>query len=272
MNDEKNQNVVRYIDYRHWLQKEYLNRVRNNPRYSLRAFAKVLDIDASSLSQIFSGKRKVSAKALTKICDALNVKAEKRKLILESINVNKTIPIYIETPVFESISLETFSAIADWYHAGIMELTTLKDFKVTAESVARTLGISEADAGEALERLKKLGLIEEKGDVLTKKDFFTSNESAPGVTSAAHKEFQRQLLGKALTAIDETPQDEKDITSIVMSIDPEKIPVARQMIKKFRRDLCAFLEHGDRVQVFNLGIQLHPLSSRIESKEPGEIL
>lgn len=267
MSSDNKNNVVHYIDYRHWLQREYLKRARNNPRYSLRAFAKILGMDASSISQIISGKRKISAKVLGKICDAIGVQFEMRQLILQSLNVNKTLPIYIETPIFESIPLENFSAMADWYHAGILELTLLKNFQVRPESVARMLGISKAEAAGGIERLKTLGLIEERDGVLIKKEFFVSNESSPGVTSLAHKEFQRQLITKALMAIDETDPEEKDITSIVMSIDPKKIPVARQMIKKFRRDLCAFLEQGDRLQVYNIGIQLHPLSSCLESSE-----
>ncbi len=74
--------------------------------------------------------------------------------------------------------------------------------------------------------------------------------------------MQRHVLEKALTAIDVVPQDEKDITSMTMAIDESKIPEAKKRIKAFRRQLCEFLETGKQTRVFNLGIQLYPISKK----------
>ncbi len=44
------------------LQSELVRRMRVNPKYSLRAFARFLEIDPSSLSQYLRGRRKFTEK------------------------------------------------------------------------------------------------------------------------------------------------------------------------------------------------------------------
>ena len=66
-------------------------------------------------------------------------------------------------------------------------------------------------------------------------------------------------------AIDDCPAESKDITSITMAIDTANIEKAKKLIAKFRRDLCTLLDHGDQTFVYNLGIQLYPISIQSEN-------
>jgi uncharacterized membrane protein (DUF106 family) len=47
---------------------------------------------------------------------------------------------------------------------------------------------------------------------------------------------------------------------MTMSIDVKKLPEARKIIKKFRREMSQFLESGNQTRVYQLGIQLFPIS------------
>ena len=49
------------------LESEYLRRLRKNPKYSIRAFARSLDMNDSTLSQILRGKRNISPKKVTDV-------------------------------------------------------------------------------------------------------------------------------------------------------------------------------------------------------------
>jgi hypothetical protein len=47
-----------------------------------------------------------------------------------------------------------------------------------------------------------------------------------------------------------------------MAIDKRKLPNAKKMIRKFRRELCAYLEiRRVRDEVFNLDVQLVPVTN-----------
>lgn len=161
------------------------------------------------------------------------------------------------------VSLDTFAVISDWYHYAIMELTFVAGFRAEPKWIAKKLSITTEEAKSAVERLKRLGLLLEENGSLVKSSKMTTNHSSVD-TSAAHKQLQKQLIEKALLAIDECPQEEKDITAMTMAIDKANLPKAKEIIRKFRRDLCALLEDGDQSQVYNLGIQLYPISKNSE--------
>lgn len=238
--------------FRLWLQKQFADRCKKNPRYSLRAFAKNLDIDASSLSQILSGKRKLSKKAIQNICDKLSTSPKELQMF-------GLIKNSISDANYLQLDIDTFSVISEWYHYAILELTYVSSFKADPKWIAKKLSITVEETKSAIERLKRLGLLFEENESLVKSKKLITNNGAVN-TSGAHKELQKQVISKALRAVDECPASEKDITSMTMAIDTQNIDKARLLIKKFRRDMCELLEEGEQVQVYNLGIQLYPIS------------
>lgn len=160
---------------------------------------------------------------------------------------------------FSSLSLDLFAMVSDWYHYAILDLTLLKTFKPDAQWIARKLGIQPHEAMSALERLKRLGMLKIKGGKLVKAEGLYTNYTE-GQTSAALKEYQRQVVKKALHAIDNCPQERKDITSITIAADSRKLGIAKEKIKTFRRELCAFLEDGEKDSVYHLALQLYPVT------------
>jgi uncharacterized protein (TIGR02147 family) len=239
--------------FRLWLQKQFTERCKKNARYSLRAFAKSLELDASTLSQILSGKRKLSAKGTRSICEKLSATPKE----LQRFGVIDRIAYADED--FLQVSTDTFAVISEWYHYAILELTYVSGFKADAKWIAKKLSISVEEAKAACERLKRLGLLLEENGSLIKSSQRLTNDGSVN-TSGAHKELQKQVITKALDAIDECATKDKDITSMTMAIDVANLDKARSLIRKFRRDLCELLENGEQTQVYNLGIQLYPVS------------
>lgn len=232
------------IEFRIRLQEEFTRRVRINERYSIRAFAKYLSIDSSTLSQILSAKRSLSEKKMKQICEKIGISS----------------PVSQVTTEFNAISIDTFTVISDWYHFAILDLTLLGSFKPDAQWIARKLSIQEYEAKAAFERLQRLNLLVKKNGRFVKgKEFYTNYTE--GTTAAALKEYQRQVIKKALHAVDNCDQQRKDITSITIAADSKKLKQAKEKIKKFRRELCAFLESGDRDAVFHLTLQLYPVTN-----------
>lgn len=86
-------------------------------------------------------------------------------------------------------------------------------------------------------------------------------------TNVALKNMQRQVLQKALAALDEVEFEKRDQSSITMAVDSSKIPQARAMTKKFRRELSSFLESGgSRDAVYQLSLSLFPLTKTVSQK------
>ena len=232
------------IEFRLKLQDEFSRRLRVNERYSIRAFAIHLGVDSSTLSRILAGKKQISNMKMNALSEKLGIESPAEKK---------------DDSEFCTLNMDTFSVISDWYHFAILDLTLLPSFKSDSQWIARKLGIQPYEALSAVERLKRLGMLKVVENKIVKGEVFYTNYEE-GNSSAALKEYQRQIIKKALEAVDSCPQERKDITSITIAADSKKLQLAKEKIKTFRRELCAFLEDGQKDSVFHLALQLYPVT------------
>ncbi len=260
-------NQIKLRDPRLWLSEQFNERRKKNKKYSIRAFAKRLKLEASILSKILSGKRIASVAMVNRLSEALAVDIETKTSL---INYAKRKEKYAqvekmnEEDQFRQITLDSFALISDWYHYAILELTYVNNFQNDIPWISSMLGISQVDVSNAIERLKRLNLLSEVNGKLIKTESLITN-SKDGMTSEAVKNLQRSILVKALDAIDNTHQDEKDISSMTFAIDERKLPEAKEKIKKFRREMCHFLENGTQTKVYHLAVQLYPVKNSKEN-------
>lgn len=241
------------------LNDELLRRKNSNPSYSLRSFARSLGISSSYLSKVMNGTRTVSEETLFKVASRIGM-PDKNLEILSS-QVSKR----IAEPNFEAICADQFRLIADWHHYAILECATLHDFEATPEWIASRLSITEERAKLALERLERLQLlkVDENGKAhLAVKDYSSVNVNGP---SSANTEHERQVLEGAIAALDKVPSARRMQGSVTLAIPESRLPEARERIRKFRRELMAFLQHkGRRDSVYQLSISFYPVTT--ESK------
>ncbi|HLD74619.1 MAG TPA: TIGR02147 family protein [Bdellovibrionota bacterium] len=256
--------IQNYTDYKAWLQTELVKRCEANPRYSLRAFATSLKLSPSFLSKILSGKRPLTFKTANHVAQVLALSpAEKTKLmnlIIENGHSKESPSHTQKTEKYTQLTMEAFSVISDWYHYAITELIYLKDFKNDPRWIAKKIGISIMEAKMAVQRLKHLEILEEKNGKLVKTQ--ESLTTTTDFASSALKKFHKQVLEKAAYSLQEDDVSERDFSAISMAIDENKIPQAKKMIKKFRRSLCKFLTQDKRTRIYNLSVQLYPLSKK----------
>lgn len=70
------ENINKTSDFRQFLEDELARRTQSSPRYSLRAFARHLDVDSSFLSKILNGKRTVTVRTIRMFGERLNLTTE----------------------------------------------------------------------------------------------------------------------------------------------------------------------------------------------------
>lgn len=64
--------------------KQHLNqRKLSNPRYSLRSFARDVEIPSSHMSKILRGRQGMSADRAAKICDKLNIHGDEKEFFVD---------------------------------------------------------------------------------------------------------------------------------------------------------------------------------------------
>lgn len=237
-----------------WLAAEYARRRKRRRSYSLRAFARQLGLQSGPLSELLRGKRPLTGALAERLADALNFDPEARERWVLAARGTANAPV--STPRSpRPLDDERFALIADWYHYGILSLLETASWRDSYRWIAEQLGIAEAEAKEAMQRLHRLGLVARRRGRWIATGNFTSTHDVP---SAALRKHHRQLLAQAVDALDTVSVDERDVTSMTLAIDPRRLPEAKRRIKAFRRELAAFLEGGDATAVYQLCIQLFP--------------
>jgi uncharacterized protein (TIGR02147 family) len=246
-----------------WLNAEYARRQARNGNYSRRMFALQIGISSGRLSELMNGKRQLTTALAQKISSQLLLTPEERKELMQSLDNEAN----LVSSNYEPLSADTFYALSDWQHFAILNLMDTDDFEHDVHWIAKRLAISLDQARDAVNRLLRLNLIVERNGKWTKRA--THLTTTHDIESIALRVSHRQSLEQVAEAMDKVPLDLRDITSITMAIDLKRIAQAKELIKKFRRDLSAFLESGDnKEEVYNLNIQLVPVTDIGTGKKP----
>jgi len=145
-------------DFRRLLQSELARRCASNRHYSLRAFAKWLRIDHSTLSQILRGKRPLTRRTVERLGARMKLSCGQISQFVMALHQPRQSGGAIREATL--LAHDTACAIAEWQHHAILELLALPEFRPDSRWIARVLDISVDEVNLALQRLLRLGMME----------------------------------------------------------------------------------------------------------------
>lgn len=234
-----------------FLNRELDRRVKTNSRYSQRGFARSLGLSPGELSEVLRGKRKLGLKAALKISRSMGLNPAETKHLLQLAQIEKSRDWNIETrltaePVplsTSAVEQDVFALVSEWYCFAILNLMDTADFKWNSALVAKRLGLTRPQAQIAMDRLLRLGLVKKSpaGKIVPTNDMI---QSTGGIPSAAIRSYHRQMLDKAIAALEFQPVQERDITGIGFACDPKDIEAIKREISEFQDQLVAKYRGG----------------------------
>ena len=249
------------LDYiRVSLQREFLDRCRKNPAYSLRAFAKYLEIDQSFLSKLLKGQRAVTPDFAQNVGPKLGLKPAQIKSLFKT--------GVASLPGFLPLSDDEFEMLSEWHHFAILELIKTDDFETEPAKISTRLGIHVEEVKSALDRLQRLNFIRvsEKGvKLLSANNTWTNTKQ----TSVARKNLQKKILEKSIDALEHVPFELREHSSLTVAINVKKMPAFKEKMKEIRKELADFLQADGEEnlnEVYQLTLSLFPLT-QIKNKE-----
>lgn len=249
-------------NFRSFLQEMLVERCRSNPNYSLRSFARSLQVEPSALSQMLNGKRPITDKMKLRLGSALGLSVEK----IHKMPSSEDLTSLRAAPEFQQMTLDSFAVISDWYHYAILELTHVEGFKSEALWISQRLGITKSEANIAIERLLRMELLkpDAKGKWLDTSENGELTHLTPAVTSDAARKYQCQLLELSKRSVQEVPVSKRNHTSATMCFDTEDMAIAIDAIAKFRRSFAREFQPQKAKDVYQLQISFFPLTTQKE--------
>lgn len=246
------------------LRDELTRRIRVNPRYSQRAFARHLGVSPGELSEILNGRRPLSVKNAIAIAGRLGWSGIELENLLHLVMQERSrehgLPsVASPVPGERDLSVDLFRVVSDWYCFAIVALADVAGFRGDPHWIARRLGITAHEARDALTRLERVGLLERvQGKLKVCADFVMTGA---GVASEAIRNYHLQILEKARHAVETQAPDEREITGISFAVDPRELPGLRAEIKQFQdRLVVRYSRPGKGHEVYHLESALFRLT------------
>jgi uncharacterized protein (TIGR02147 family) len=261
------------ISYREMLGAVHQQRQAKNKNYSLRAFARDLELDPGQLSLVLKGKKNISLSKASELAKKLFQGSREMLVFYHAVELEhaasdeqrdavraklrKLRGSHAERDV--TISEDEFEVISNWYNLPILELTALKGLEVTPKLAAEYFGIPELDAMLGLEAMRRLGFVKKSGGAYQHvKNVVTTTE----VPSLAIRRFHHQMIAKAQEAIFQQSIDKRYLSGLTLAIPREKLEEVKKMIVEHEQRLSEFAQslagQSDKV-IYQVNSQLFSL-------------
>lgn len=267
------QDITEYLDYRDFLLDFYTEKRKRNSYFSYRYIASKVGVDASHIAKIFSKKRHIPERAIIAFVEfcGLNKRDEECFRLLIKFSKAKADDeakkIYEDILSFQDVSASKlgknqYEYYNKWYYTAILILLDTiiftGDYKWLANEL--TPSISVPDAKNAIKLLLNLELIEkDKDGVYRPTDRFVTTGDT--VRQIAIKNYQEEVIRMASESLRRHKKEERDISTVTISIDKKDMPTISEVIKDFRQTLLRFSdETRDPNSVYQLNVQMYPMT------------
>jgi transcriptional regulator with XRE-family HTH domain len=140
------------------LRQEFEARKEKNARYSLRAFAALLEADHATLSQIFRGTRSVPVAKINAWARSIGLDRDEAQAYVAAARAPDDAALARQHQL-RHWSAEALAVVTDRTHFEIVRLVHLSGFRKDSRWIAQQTGASVDQVNIVLQRLLRLGLV-----------------------------------------------------------------------------------------------------------------
>lgn len=257
------------------LAKAFESKKKKSTGFSIRLVAQKIGISHSYLSRVLQGKKGLASAHLNHLCTLLEIDdvtkillekalitegSEKRGLTSAAGLLNARVGIRA-LERYDEVRDKDFSLYDQWYFVPLMDLVAVEGFKNEPTWIAKKLGITKDEAKGAITILLQSGHLKETAKGLKKTNRVVR---VPTVKSIAKiRTYHKQMILKSLeeleTKTDEASFQKRLISGICISVNPENIPKAQQILQDALHEAASVLLEGKATDLYHLNVQLFSL-------------
>ncbi|MGZ3770586.1 MAG: DUF4423 domain-containing protein [Bdellovibrio sp.] len=258
------------LHYSDLLFSELKRRINKNKKYSLRSFARDLDISPSFMSRILRKETSLSLKKGEILLKKIKWSEVKSELFILLINYHNcsggTAKQVLESQLVEKIkkseqeifnlNREHHFLLSQWFHFAIIELTLLPSFKSSPRWIAERLKITVPEVEESIKRMLLLGILQYDGNILKRchSSYWIGNYSSKDIRA-----FHANHLSLAAKALEKQKMEERYFIGSTFPVDVSSLPKIESLIKEFHKKILAISESANSNQIYHMAVQLYRL-------------
>jgi uncharacterized protein (TIGR02147 family) len=234
------------------LQVEFADRQAKNRKYSLRAFARDLDLNLTSVSMMLKRQRSPSPETRKKLV----------RIMALSPAYERTVGDWPFSDGF--LQDDQFKMTSEWVHWAILNLVRPGAQPKTHEAIQKRLEIPHSVLATALDRLLRLGLICRSGKYFSRTiDQVRTSDDVP---TTAFRRLHAEVMDVAKDALSEVAVEKREFSTSFMMIHPSRVPRIKELIRKFRNEMSEVFD--PKVET-DKGTKLHVIAIQFFPIEKG---
>ncbi len=273
--------LFEYVSVRDFLEEYYLNKKNSTPSFSHRVLASKVGFSNGYFSRILSGEKKLSSALVEKFVIYLKFGRSEadyfRALVIYSqssneIEKNNAFKTMLSTQRRSSsvVEQEQFELFHTWYHSTLFSLCHMGE--ITTQTDLGEIGsklypsVSSKELTQSLQLITKLDLVEVKNSVYTVKNQFLTSGS-----KHKNRHIQNYLLNslqQAKNALLSTPQSERDISTMTISVSQSGYEEIQELVAQFKQKVNGVIAADSELdRVCQINIQQFPLYKKGKSDD-----
>ena len=274
--------LIHYGNFREFLKRQFQMKRAKNSRYSLRAFARDLDIGAPHLNRYLKKQKGISILKAESILSLFPLQPLQRKFLLSSVLLEHARSSIekdrgqkeldrVNLTQYHALDEAEFSQIHEWYHIAILVLMELPTFQYDLEWIANQLQISSEVVAVAIARMINLGMIKKSGDIIERNASYVCFSNAP---NEALRSFHSQIADKTRAAVEQLDSNERASSSFFLSVKESQFEEAKAFIKEFSvafaNRFSTQIPKGERDSIYVLNANFFKLCNTVLQHENRE--
>lgn len=278
--------IFDYFDYREYLQMEYTFRKEHQTGFSHRLFSEQAGISSPNyLFRVLKGERVLTIDYVDKFTKALKltrnessyfttlVKFNNERNTCEKEKLLRTLLSLRYKRSIHRIDDKKLQFFSKWYYPVIRELAVILEWDNDFNILARHCfpRITAQQAKDAVVYLIKTEFLKQDSDgkYLRTEPVISSGDE---VKSTVLRNYHRQTLAQCIDALDEVDVEERDISSLTLSVSRKTYAVIKKEIQDFRKRLLVLAREDTNPELVCLtGFQLIPRSKRVAAENDGKL-
>lgn len=257
-------------DYRSVLKFEYNLKIQKNKSYSLRAFARDLQITPSRLSEILSGKQGLSPQKALHLAKQLKYNKKKSEWFCNLVSSEYSRSPYIKAqakeklrPFLNGVEQEALSYempfVVQKIHFIIRRLTQVKNFQSDPKWIAKKLSEPEAKIKKAISEMLRAGMLkkEASGELFINENYSVHTNNSKSTTIASN--LYKDCFNDIITAKEKFPLSQRHAGIHFFSYNKNQIEEIKSLIQEFEDKLDHLTyKTQDPDSVYMVMISLNP--------------
>ncbi|MDD5674302.1 MAG: TIGR02147 family protein [Chitinivibrionales bacterium] len=272
--------IFTYFDYHKFLADYYEAKKKENFHFSFRFIAQHIGIDPGYLVKVFQGHKNLSSQSLPAIASLLKLNKKETEyfellVLFGKARAPNEIKHYFEKLLAyadldsRKIEADKYEFYQKWYYTPIRELIRFYPFTGDFKALARMVlpAIRPTEAQKAVELLQRLGLIKkgQNGVYQLTSRFITTGDEW---NSIAVRTFQKATIELAESALDRIPKEERDISTVTVSVSREGMAKLKEKLAKVRREILE-IAHQEKAatRTYHVNLALFPITRDFDDSE-----